>query len=259
MGSPLSEPGRQNGESYHRRHIPRSFAIANTEVTLDQFYRMIKADTGLSYKHQNKYSSGPQSPAFGVSWFHAVRFCRGLSEQEGIPEDQMCYPPLDQIKESEGVLALPVDYLSRTGYRLPTEAEWEFACRAGSETSRFYGSDERLSGNYGWSLRNAEDRVRPVGLLKPNDLGMFDTYGNVWEWCQNRRGEAPILSPVEVVYDTSARVTSGTGNSDRILRGGSLSNRLEVLRSAQRDWLAANNSRNHIVGFRVARTVQTAE
>src|SRR5438094_7675754 len=95
----------------------------------------------------------------------------------------MCYPPIDQIKKG---MTLPADYLQRSGYRLPTEAEWEYACRAGAVTSRYYGESEELLGKYAWYGSNSAGHTWPVGMLKPNDLGLFDMHGNVYTWCQER-------------------------------------------------------------------------
>src|SRR5882762_8004362 len=78
------------------------------------------------------------------------------------------------------------NFLSLTGYRLPTEAEWEYACRAGAVTSRFYGGAEEMLDRYAWYFGNFRDRAWPVGRLKPNDYGLFDVYGNVIEWCQEQ-------------------------------------------------------------------------
>ena len=78
------------------------------------------------------------------------------------------------------------DALERPGYRLPTEAEWEYACRAGAVTSRYYGRSVELLGKYAWYLQNSQDRAWPCGQLLPNELGLFDMLGNVYEWCQEQ-------------------------------------------------------------------------
>jgi len=83
-------------------------------------------------------------------------------------------------------MSLLPDYLQRTGYRLPSEAEWEFACRAGTTTAPYFGETETLLGEYGWYTKTSGDKwMLPVGTLRPNGAGLFDMQGNVMEWCQN--------------------------------------------------------------------------
>jgi formylglycine-generating enzyme required for sulfatase activity len=248
MGSPGTEPARHGFERQHLRKIGRTFAIATTEVTRAQFQRYLEENPSSSHKQPVRYGPAPDGPVLAVSWVQAVKYCRWLSEKEGFTEDQMCYPPLDQIDESA---SWPEDFLVRTGYRLPTEGEWECACRGGTTTRRFYGESDKLVARYGWFLENSRDQTWPVGLLKPNHLGLFDLYGNAWEWCQDRYGKLPTTPPGRPFLDVPKTV----GTSGCILRGGSLSNRAEVLRSAQRDFLDPWHNRNHNVGFRVARTI----
>src|SRR5439155_24158733 len=104
-------------------------------------------------------------------------------------ENQMCYPPITEIKDG---MKLPDNYLDRRGYRLPTEVEWEYACRAGADTARPYGRGTELLRQYAWFLKNSRQHAWPCGRLKPNDLGLFDVLGNVWQWCDDAAGSARV-------------------------------------------------------------------
>ena len=119
-----------------------------------------------------------------MTWYEAAEYCNWLSEKEGISADQWCYEPNDQGKFAEGMRAKD-KYLTLTGYRLPTEAEWEFACRAGTITRFYFGQNDALLANYAWyRAQQQSDRTWPVASLKPNDFGLFDMLGNVWHWCE---------------------------------------------------------------------------
>ena len=102
------------------------------------------------------------------------------SAQDGIDENQWCYP--GEIRPGMVVSRRAV---GRLGYRLPTEAEAEFIARAGTETARSFGTSEELLPRYAWTWLTSADRTRPVGSLLPNEFGLFDTLGNVWEWCHD--------------------------------------------------------------------------
>src|SRR5262249_1994014 len=140
-------------------------------------------------------------------------------------------------------------------YRLPSEAEWEYACRARALTPWACGQSEELLGKYAWHFGNSPSRSRPVGLLKPNDLGLFDMHGNAWEWCQDRyRGyeQASAGKPVEDKED----INDVNNKEIRLLRGGSFDFRPVSVRSAYR-FGSAPAHRYVNVGFRPARTFAT--
>ena len=143
------------------------------------------------------------------------------------------------------------DALERSGYRLPTEAEWEYACRAGAVTSRYYGVSVELLGQYAWFSQNSRDRAWPCGQVKPNDLGLFDMLGNVFEWCLDEYGDYPSaqVTSVNDIINTSSHVNT----NPRLLRGGAFGDPPANVRSAYRSWLAPS-IRLFIYGFRPSRT-----
>jgi tRNA A-37 threonylcarbamoyl transferase component Bud32 len=139
LGSPGTEPGRiPVNEPPHRKRIGRSFAIATKEVTVEQFLRFRPRHFWVE-----RYSPDRDSPVVGVTWYQAAQYCNWLSEREGIPREQWCYDPNKAGQYAEGMQIKP-GHLTLVGYRLPTEAEWEYACRSGSVVSRYYGRSEEL-------------------------------------------------------------------------------------------------------------------
>src|SRR5262249_11668239 len=136
------DPRGQDPTLSYGKRIDRVFAIASKEVSVPQWVRF-RPRPG----HQPELSPFPDCPVSVVTWYDAAAYCRGPSDQEGGPESEMSYPPLEQIKEG---MRLPPDYLRRTGYRLPTQAEAEFACRAGAVTLRFFGSSDQLLPRYAY-------------------------------------------------------------------------------------------------------------
>jgi formylglycine-generating enzyme required for sulfatase activity len=279
VGSPLHEPGRVAGqETQHRIVIPRRFAIATKEVTVEQFQRFLRSHPQfrLGAGVLKRFSPEPLGPWIAADWYGAAAYCNWLSEQEGIPKDQWCYVPNQSGEYAEG-MTIPADVLQRTGYRLPTEAEWEYACRAGTHTARYYGNSIDLLGDYAWYRKDDRDRVqtaailrrpvfdpsarsgaddrdhpRPGGSLLPNDLGLFDMLGNVSEWCQDRWAASP--PGYTETYTDSGSASEMVNEKDyRLLRGGSFYDSSAAARSAYR---TANIPSYGDIGngFRPART-----
>src|SRR5262249_26010340 len=180
-----------------------------------------------------------------VSWFGAAAYCNWLSQQEGLPKDQWCYLPNERGQYDQG-MTISADALRRAGYRLPTEVEWEYACRAGATTSRYYGLSLDLLGKYAWYQANSQEHAWRCGSLFPNDLGLFDMLGNVYEWCQERRSDRPERLE-------SKKVDIINMNISRLIRGGTFFDLPAYVRSAFRDAYAPVGRRT-IFGFRPTST-----
>src|SRR5262249_19252971 len=144
------------------------------------------------------------------------------------------------------------NYLQRKGYRLPTDAEVEYATRAGAVTSRSYGETEELLERYAWYQRNGQERTWPVGSKKPNDLGMFDIHGNAYTWCQERFLHHPPIKSSGVSEDNEDTLLVVRSTDGRVSCGGSFNVQASFVRSANR----SNNVPTLRVldfGFRLAR------
>jgi serine/threonine protein kinase/formylglycine-generating enzyme required for sulfatase activity len=244
MGSPLTEASRGEDERLHRRRITRTLAIATKPVTVEQFQRFHEE------KYLRQYAPTAECPMPGITWYTAVEYCNWLSKKDGLPEQEWCYEPNKDQEYAEGMRPAP-GYLGRAGYRLPTEAEWEYACRAGAVTSRCYGESEELLEHYAWYVRNANGRSWPVGSLKPNDLGLFDLHGNLWGWCHDRYQPYETAAGGKAI-ESNEDLTPVINTENRVLRGGSFSHPGSV-RSAYRGRLKPTYQ-GYDIGFRPART-----
>lgn len=222
MGSPKGEKDRDEDEHQHRVVLTSPYWLGVTQVTQSQYRALMgKNPSGFRTKVGGVLGFGGHEfdlvdhPVETVSWNDALEFVERLSERDG------------------------------QRYRLPSEAEWEFACRAGS-TSRFYfgDADGRLR-DYAWYHKSSGWRTHPVGKLKPNAWGLYDMHGNVWEWCKDVWHRSYNHAPT----DDSAR-TGGGEIQRRVLRGGSWDFDPRHCRSASRHRITPDVSHNNF-GFRV--------
>jgi formylglycine-generating enzyme required for sulfatase activity len=215
MGSPDTEPGRRENESPHEVTLTRAFYLGVCPITQEQF----AAVTGRNPAHFHaKNGGGPQHPVESVSWDEAVAFCERLS-------------------------ALPGERAAGRNYRLPTEAEWEYACRAGTRTA-FAGGDELGPADANIAADGSPGQTTPVGAYRANLFGLCDLHGNVWEWCADwYRGGYYRASP--------PRDPAGPEQGEfRVLRGGSWRSQPATCRAAYRNALAPHH-RDRYTGFRV--------
>jgi formylglycine-generating enzyme required for sulfatase activity len=183
-----------------------SFLMDQHEVTQAEYERY-----GLPNPSHFK---GPDLPAEQVTWVQAAAYCNARSEAEGL---RPCY------NEDSAECDFEAD-----GYRLPTEAEWEYACRAGTTTPYSCGADPRKLGAYAWFADNSAQKTHPVGRKKPNPWGLFDLHGNVAEWCND------IYDPNYYRGSPTANPRGPSDGNQYVLRGGSWKSTAEALTSSSR-------------------------
>jgi len=200
-----SERGREEEKPVHKVHVD-AFLMDRTEVTQEQYER---------YKLPNPSRfKGPTQPVEMIPWTKAALFCNVRSRAEHL---EPCYN--EDTAECD---------FGKNGYRLPTEAEWEYACRAGTTTDYSFGSDPRRAGEYAWSADNSGKKTHPVAQKKPNPWGFFDLHGNVAEWCNDMFAKDAYAS-------SDATNPRGPKEGEMyVLRGGSWKGSADLLRSYHR-------------------------
>ena len=244
-GSQTKEPCRSSNETQHKVTLTNNFEIQNVEVTQGQF----KAVMGYS---PSVYSNcGGTCPVEQVSWHEAAAYANTLSAKAGKTKCYVCTGSSKSVSCSEAPTYAGTKIYSCPGYRLPTEAEWEYAYRAGTSTAFYNGGITNCSSKdpnldkIGWYKLNSGSNTHPVGQKTPNAWGLYDMAGNVWEWCHDSYGSYPSSSITDPV---------GKTGSDRVARGGNYAGHAYYARAAYRhNW--APGFRFRILGFRLSRSV----
>ncbi len=211
MGSPDSaSDARSDEKPQHRVRITKPFYLGTTEVTQGQ-YEKVTGKTP-SYFGERRGLSDPDAPVEFVSWDDAQEFCRKLSE-------------------------LAEEKKAGRRYRLPTEAEWEYACRAGSAAKYCCGDDESRLGDYAWYSKNSRGKTHKVGQKKPNAWGLYDMHGNVEEWCADWYDDSTLASFVVDYYAKSPTddPTGPSAGQHRVYRSGGFPSGAGYCRSACRN------------------------
>ena len=230
MGSPEDEPGRDSNEGPQHQVTISSFYMGKYEVTQKEYQEVMGTNPSY-FQYENR-------PVEKVEWFDAVEYCNKRSQREGLT-------PAYMISSSGNSITCDWD---ANGYRLPTEAEWEYACRAGSTTA--YNTGARISNNTGWFEDNTTGRwgTQEVGQKPANAWGLYDMHGNVIEWCWDWYGAYPSGAQTDPVGAFSG--------SNRVRRGGSWGSSAQDLRSAHRSFAGGLTLENRYIGFRVVRNAQ---
>ena len=224
MGSPEDEKDHQEGEAQVRGTLTKSFGLGKTEVTQGQWKSVMGTEP---WDRKGDVKADKDCPANYVSWDDATEFCEKLTA----------------IERKAGILKADEEY------RLPTEAEWEYACRAGTETAFSFGNNEKQLGEYAWFNVNTidvdEQYAHEVGLKKPNPWGLYDMHGNVVEWCSDWY-DGKLIGGVDPVGPKRG--------SCRVGRGGGWWCYPGSCRSANRNCIDPSGRSNGHLGFRVARS-----
>lgn len=251
MGSPT---GVGDNDEHPQHQVTLSaFYLDTTELTRKEFFPFLQSkDTSYLASDQRSiadytitgWSEMDIHPIVNVFWFTAVAYCNWLTKQTGSKDT--CYTFTFNGNGTINTVSLD---RNKKGYRLPTEAEWEYACRA-ETTTPYSFTDETKIGDYAWYSTNSSNTTHAVGGKKPNPFGLYDMHGNVWEWTGDWY---PAGSPY---YPSGAETnpTGATTGSSRVVRGGSWGNNAVNLRSANRSY-DSPGFRYDVIGFRLAKTM----
>ena len=240
MGSPDDESGRDSDEGPQRTVSISAFQMSETEITQRQWEDVMGwNESGFA---------GENLPVEGVTWYDCLSFCNKLSEAEGLTP---CYTMWNEYCSEDHIISAEVTCdFGAGGYRLPTEAEWEYACRALTTTRYYVGDLDSDLDPAAWYSSNSSSTTHVVGAKEANAWGLYDMHGNVWEWCWD--------TYVSDYYSTRPDPDADPHGPDddslqRAVRGGSWKSSARLCRSADRYSVGANQLRANDLGFRVVR------
>jgi len=246
MGSPATEPCRNTNETQHEVVLTHDFEISATEI--------VQTDFNLVRGYSTP-TCGAGCPAQNVNWYEAVAYCNALSEKLSLPLCYKCVGDKNEVICTEQTAYAGEKIYTCPGYRLPTDAEWEYAYRAGTTTAFYNGASaaatcktctDPTADAIAWFTCNSTNSTHPVKQKKANAWGLYDMAGNVWEWTHD-----PYLTDLG-----STKVTDPVGpttGSGRVVRGGHYGENAEGLRASSR-YSGVTDARYLYMGFRCART-----
>jgi len=234
--------GYDNEKPTHEVNLTYDFYIGKYETTFNEYDAFCEA-TGKSSPDDENWGRGNR-PVINVSWNDAIAYCNWLSEREGLPK---AYDDDGRLLDATGKAT---DILERVpGFRLPTEAEWEYAARGGNKSKghKYAGSDD--VDEVAWYSENSGIKTHEVRKKAPNELGIHDMSGNVWEWCSDWYEEDYYG------YSSNVNPYNTEGDYERVMRGGSVGLNETFARVTHRDYLEPSSAGN-AVGFRICRTAK---
>ena len=250
MGSSDKEEARYTNERQHKVTLTRAYEIASTELTQAQFQEL------MGYNPSERKDC-PRCPVENVNWHEALAYCNAMSKKAGFTACYSCRGNGVDVKCGTAPAFRGAKIYDCPGYRLPTDAEWEYAYRAGTKTTYYNGDNspetrvtcreqDPIADEIGWYCQNSGLRSHEVGGKKPNAWGLYDMAGNVWEWCHDQY--------LAVIKRAQVDPWGISDSPMRVVRGGSWRYFSRGMRAACRAWYKPYY-RGNKHGFRPARTL----